>query len=583
MTVRRVTLKIVGDDAQVRRMLDELQAKKDRIAGRATIRVVTDTSNATLGLDRLGLKLDRLSRSVISLNVKDKAAKAALDEMRKKLLLLHDKDWRARVGVEEYNRTKAELDEIERKLKEIKRTGDSIRLKGLTGRGGFLGLIGKVLPGIGGAAGGAAGGAGEGGGGLLGSLGTPQGLAALAAVTAAVAALSSLVPALAGLLATGAVGGGGIIAGLLGNPGQLKQFKAELSGILASVAAAAKPLTGAFVGAFGQLGKFIKGEGPQLKSMFNAAIPGIRMFTGFLAQAGKVLIPAFTQTLREMKPFLPEMSKAMLQVVKAFGYFLKDLGPGMGSSSRIWLASATALKGIAIGLSAAIEYMSTTLVAVGHAVRISWHWISNFFKWNQEGWPKIGRFIGGIWHSTWEGINAVQHAIGGAVISGAKGVWKGLVWTWQNIRASAVSIWHGVYAAIVSPLEAAWRFVSRIVGDIEGALSRIGGAISGVTGALGSLGGIAGSIGHLFGLSAAFTASSPSPAAYRAPRVTNIASGYSAITAPPRAAQQRASAPQPVINVYVSGAMDANAVARQVQTILLNLKRDRGGGALGLA
>lgn len=466
MVTKRVTIEIRGDDSQIKRVLDEIERRKRELSG-SQIRIGFNGNGVregTADMDRLAAKLDQLNRRAINISVGRKS-KAEVDDLRRVLREING-TWDARVQVKDFTRTKLQLDELERQLRKIGRTEDEIRLKNLGNKGGLLGrLMGNS---------GGAGGAGGGAGGLPGNLTTMgMGNPIIAGVVGdLVAMIGSLIPAALGTLTGAGVAGGGILLGLKLNPRDMKGFKNDLHQMLAPIAQDTRPLISGLFHLMGPLAQFVKQMGPQLSGMFKASIPFLSMFVHLMEQSAKVLIPAFTQTMKEMAPYLPQMDQALLQLVKALAYFLKDLGPGMKDSATIWKAMAIAVKGIMIGLAAVLNFLAHLFVRFGQTMN------------------DIGHVAAAVWHFIAGQTSAGAHAVAGFVT----GLWHSIVSIFDTIKSTATSVWNSLWNDITSVVQAAAGAIMGVIGGILSAISSIGSAISHLPGS-GVIGGMLSKVG----------------------------------------------------------------------------------------
>jgi hypothetical protein len=311
------------------------------------------------------------------------------------------------------------------------------RIGGLFGAGGrgIGGLLGGIGGGIG-ATGSAIGGVGS----AIGQYGQAAGIAAL--IAAAIGAGPALLPAglglgVGGLAAFGAIAVGAkdrakllalqkSLAGVTGTTAssqarrtmlqnQIAAFQQGHGPQLAFGAAAAdvgRAAQGTFFGAltdqpvtmgpggpvrgqsflqgllpiFSQVERFIKAIRPELADLFRASLPYLGMFVKFLEQTAKVLLPVFTNMLRQMQPYLPLIGKGLLEIVKGFAGFLQAIGPSaMQASAKIFVALTIGMAWALKGLGIAINWLVENVPVWVHDIAKWWDWLRHDIVNNLDG------------------------------------------------------------------------------------------------------------------------------------------------------------------------------------------------------
>jgi SLT domain-containing protein len=412
---------------------------------RATPIVDLNDKDADARLSGFVAKLKELSAKVADpgVDLNDKDAVAKLATFRVQLAQLAKQVASPRITLEGLAKFEAKLLGIDAQLDKLDGREVNVHVD-VDRRGGLPGLLGGGIGGIGRGIGALAGLAGTGAqsvGSGIGAAGNALGQSLQgAAIAAAIGTGAVLTPALLPVLLGGGIGLGGAAGGIaLGSAankqlqalgkqlqsssltrsqrqdirGQMAALRRQQAGPLAAfggfqdLAGALKdtfssaitsrgpgfsggpgghPGGESFVsglaGILKQIAGFIKSIGPQLGEMFRASLPFLQAFVGFLEKAAKALLPAFTQMLKEMAPYLPVITQGLLDIVKGFAGFLNAIGPsGMKASARIFVIFA--------------EGIAAALVGIGHAL-----------NWLAENVPKWTRFITSTFR-TWRHETAV--------------------------------------------------------------------------------------------------------------------------------------------------------------------------------
>jgi hypothetical protein len=334
------------------------------------------------------------------------------------------------------------------------------------------------------------------------------------------------------------------------------------------------------------------------------------MFVDLFEKSAKVLIPAFTQTMKEMAPYLPQMEKALLQIVKALAYFLKDLGPGMKDSATIWVAMGIAIKGIMIGLAATLNFLAHVFVWFGHQVNgvgkgavVVWHAIAAAAKW---AWHEISSAVSSLWHD----IARIFGSIKTAVMHTWDSLWGGI----KSTVSDAVGWIEAALGPLMSLFDKIGGFLSTFLGgNGGGAMPGLPGGRStgGYVPGMGSpnvdstliraapgervlshneISGVGGSrvVDAIFGNARAsgfgsFAHGGWVGVGHMMHQVRDEIMYPGAFESGPRWAPSDRTLQSTHVTVNMGLVTDPQAVAREIQTMLVNLKRNRGGAPLGLA
>lgn len=153
------------------------------------------------------------------------------------------------------------------------------------------------------------------------------------------------------------------------------------------------------LGILHQISKFIAQISPELSGMFRASIPFIKMFVDFLEQGAKIMIPAFTQAMKNMTPALPIMRQGFVELVRGLAMFLNALGPqGMKAAAQIFLDVTKVIATVADGLGHTFNFLSQMTVDMWHAIHVTWDDIRHY---TAVAWDDTRHTIATIWDAVW--------------------------------------------------------------------------------------------------------------------------------------------------------------------------------------
>ena len=496
---------------------DDLGHQLDELGKRvADPEVRLDDAKFTLGMVKAAERLDKLSAKIADPKVEIDTAKAQVEILRINAML-------DRLGAKKVDVTV----DVNRSLRS-RLGGAFFGLGGGTGGdGGFISQLKNIL-------GGSAAGGAQGGGIFAGQLG-PVGIGA--AIAAAMAFGPAGIPLGLGALVGGGAAGGGLILGSAANKqlqalgkslasakgpqraailSQMQALRQQNAGPLALFGAfqdvgttakttfsqaleapgAGNVLTGAagpsfltgLEGILKQVAGFVKAIGPQLGDMFRASLPFLSMFAKILEQSAKILLPAFTQSLKQLAPFIPQLTKAFVVLVQGLADFIKNLGPGMKDSVTVFLGAAELIKGILIVLAKGADYTAKFFANFGHvsvdvarAAVKAWDWLrqQSVILWHQivddasKAWHAIVAAASSAWAILLKGvkdaIGTILHLFGGLpsqAIHAMAGLGRSLA---SFMRAA----WDDMWSAAKSVAGDIWNWLTGWVHDLPGFLRKI--------------------------------------------------------------------------------------------------------------
>lgn len=370
---REVTLRILGDDANARRVLDDITAKADRVSKldpniavnvndekarkafdglhlaalnlgktKPTISVGVSDDKARFSLDFLHKRVNELSHKTADIKIRAdaKQAQVDLDRLHVNLARLSKTTARPNVDLEGYARVKEQIDRLDLSIDEFGHKHATATL-----HTNVSGPLSRFFSGIGGGAGGglaadfmkegesAGSAAGQGmSQGMMGAKGTLIGVA-----VGLVAALApAIVPAAIGL---GTALGGALLVGIRKNSkGKMVGPLVDMFKSLYSEAkAAAEPIKKILPSVLGGFMKFMRSMKGPLTEMFRASIPSLKMFTSLMERTIRVIVPMFTSAMRAIRPSLGMVETGLLAIIKSLAGFMRAMRPATRTSAQLFV------------------------------------------------------------------------------------------------------------------------------------------------------------------------------------------------------------------------------------------------------
>lgn len=231
-----------------------------------------------------------------------------------------------------------------------------------------------------------------------------------------------------------------------------------------------------------QIGGFIKSIGPELGDMFRASLPFLKSFVGFLEQAAKVLLPVFVQMLQEMRPFLPLISKGLMNIVDGLAGFLKAIGPsGMEASAKIFVVLTKGMAAVMVALGHTINWLVEHVPDWAHNVAAWWDRLRH---WTAAAFDATRNVILGFFHTVTHDFDQWRHGwahIWDVVYSGTIGavirIDKGILSWLGKIPGQVAGIFRGagkwLYNAGKDVIQGLWNGLLFIWHKVTGFISGI--------------------------------------------------------------------------------------------------------------
>jgi hypothetical protein len=297
--------KVGLDDKTIAPKIAELQRKLDLIAKKKA--VATADVNDSAGKAKLitmSASLDKLSRVVANPNISLRGADKALADIY---------------------RVDAAMDRLSKKSAKIKIDDTG------TSKVSLLSRLSSLTPSIGSAGVAAGSDATQVGGGAAADT-ADSGPIGGYAIGGAVALGTSLLPALTPMVIGVGTALGGVLAAALVNKGFAAKLSSQLPIFEKILETATQPVVKAVDAMLPQIDKFATSMGPELAQAFSASMPFLRMFVSVLEQAGKILLPAFTTSMKQMTPFIPQLVQGFVTLTKGVAQLILLMGPEMSNS-----------------------------------------------------------------------------------------------------------------------------------------------------------------------------------------------------------------------------------------------------------
>jgi hypothetical protein len=152
------------------------------------------------------------------------------------------------------------------------------------------------------------------------------------AIGGAVALGASLLPALTPMVIGVGTALGGVLAAALVNKGFASTLSKQVPILEGILEKATQPVVKVVDAMLPQIDKFATSMGPELSAAFSASMPFLRMFVSVLEQASKILLPAFTTSMKQMTPFIPQLTQGFVTLTKGVAQLITIMGPEMSNS-----------------------------------------------------------------------------------------------------------------------------------------------------------------------------------------------------------------------------------------------------------
>jgi hypothetical protein len=530
MTSARVDLGIYGQDTDLRAKLDSLKASIAEMKSDAgDISIDADDRDAQVKLLDLKAKLDALDRRTAKPSISLTGADRALVDLAKVDLAmdkLNDKTDRSTSAFDRLGEhVESVVDNIRNLFSDISHPGSN-----RNGKSSISNILGDITHLFGNNNNGNNNGP-ENAANDAESEGTDWGsLLKGGGISGLIALAGSLAPSVVPLALGGGIGLGGAAGVLETQPGMLTGIEGALE--TAFKMAVGQPTTptvgtgpaglrqgGANTGFTTEIGTmlsqvtgFVKSTGPGLSGMFAASLPFIKMFTTSMEQLAKLLLPAFTQSMKEMKPYLPQMAEGLGSLSQGLADFIKDLGPGMKDSATVFKATADAIKGILIALAFLADGLAFTFANVGHHVaQMASYFHGAFDEIRSDvstSFDYIRHAVAASWDQTWNDTYGTLVRFSSEAVAKTEQFEHDIAHWFDDIRHDVASAWNSAWSSAIGFTDHAVDSIVRLVESLPGKLfnlgkeaieslvsglrSDIGGIGSVISGALNSIPGVSG-------------------------------------------------------------------------------------------
>lgn len=314
------------------------------------------------------------------------------------------------------------------------------------------------------------------------------------------------------------------------------------------------------------------------------------------AALGEGLLPALTNvttTLGGMAQWVGENSGLVMTLAGVIGGLAAGvlaLNVGLKIYQATTLAISAATK-VWTGIQAAFNLVMAAnpvaliviaVIALVAAIILAYQKC----EWFRDAVDAIAAAIASAWTATW---NAIKTAVS-AVVDWITQRWNQFKAGWDTLTAALGAGWAKVWGGIKSVAEGVLAVLLSPIHAIQTAFDAVSTAISSVISWIKKikwpeppawLKSIGSGIGSIFSFSAA-TASAPAMRSLSAaPAVSTFAATPSVVGRIARATARAATPTDGGTNIPVTGAMDPDAVARQIERLLTRRRRRVGGVTIG--
>src|SRR5262249_34855713 len=134
------------------------------------------------------------------------------------------------------------------------------------------------------------------------------------------------------------------------------------------------PLSGAFASILAGVDKFIKASGPMLRDLFKASLPFLQMFAGVLEQAAKIILPAVTQSLKQLAPFRAVIAQGFTALCQGIANMIAAIGPrGMRDSAKVFVGLMKAMGEALTILGKVFNFAAVAALTAGRRIHQNWN------------------------------------------------------------------------------------------------------------------------------------------------------------------------------------------------------------------
>lgn len=312
------------------------------------------------------------------------------------------------------------------------------------------------------------------------------------------------------------------------------------------------------------------------------------------------------------------LGEGLLPALTAVTTTLGGMAQWVGENSGLVMALAGVIGGLAAGvlaLNVALKVYQATTLAISAATKV-WTAIQAAFnlvmaanpvaliiiavialvaavvlayqkcEWFRDAVNAIASAIASAWTSAWNGIKAAA----AAVVSWLVSAWNAFKTGWDTLTAALGATWAKVWGGIKSVAETVLKVLLAPIDAIRAAFDAVSSAISSVISWIKKikwpeppswLKSIGSGIGSIFSFSAAPASAPAMRSLSAAPAVSTLAATPSVVGRIARATARAAAPADSGTNITVNGAIDPDAVARQIERLLRRRQRRVGGVTIG--
>ena len=244
---------------------------------------------------------------------------------------------------------------------------------------------------------------------------------------------------------------------------------------------------------FQQLGKFIKSMGPQLGDLFRASLPFLKEFVKVLEAAAKTILPAITQSLKDMAPSLPLITHGFVILIEGIARMIQAIGPrGMKAAAKLFVDLMRIMTFALQTLGQFMNGAAVTVQYVAHVFHQQWdevrhrtadafdrirHDIADFAHNIAVWFDRIRHFVAASWDATWnDTIGRVKSSIG-TVVTWVKGMPAKILSVLRGLGHSLASFMSAAFTEMLNAMKnvgkTIWGWLTSWVSAIPGFLKKI--------------------------------------------------------------------------------------------------------------
>jgi hypothetical protein len=222
--------------------------------------------------------------------------------------------------------------------------------------------------------------------------------------------------------------------------------------------------------------------------MFRASLPLISMFVKVLETLVRLMLPALTQSMKALVPYLPILAQGFGFVAQGIAAFIKDLGPGMKDAAIVFKTLMLGVKGILIALAYSLDGLAIALRGIGIMagwvsahVRKYWDELRNHTAVIFDG---IRHDVAHIWDMIFQNTIGAFLRFNSQMQTNAQQFRHHVANVFDGLRHDIASIWDLIWNNTVGRVERGYTDVMgwfhKLPGSVQQALRGLGQMLEGI-------------------------------------------------------------------------------------------------------